>query len=182
MMHNCTLRRRAGKRGRINLCIVTSLTVYGVWIGNWIYWILTNPWLQVIIAVSLIHTLCNSLQHVLNLLSLLCLHHSSGNGFQRRTFPFLWVPELSPASATATLADWLTNQPTNQPTNRPSDWLLTSQYGPRRKHFSAVAVPLLRSCLFGFPLLLYPIVAVLFFAEPLLRHGSYIFAHSAAVV
>jgi hypothetical protein len=24
------------------------------------------------------------------------LHRSSGNGFQRRTFPFLWVPELSP--------------------------------------------------------------------------------------
>jgi hypothetical protein len=24
-----------------------------------------------------------------------------GSGFQRRTFPFLWVPELSPASATS---------------------------------------------------------------------------------
>jgi hypothetical protein len=31
-----------------------------------------------------------------SLLSLLCLHKSSGNGFQRRTFPFLWVAELSP--------------------------------------------------------------------------------------
>jgi hypothetical protein len=37
-----------------------------------------------------------SLQHVLSLLSLLCLQQYSGNGFQRRTFPFLWVPELSP--------------------------------------------------------------------------------------
>jgi hypothetical protein len=34
----------------------------------------------------------------LNLLSLLCLHQSvSGNGFQRRTFPFLWVTEMSPS-------------------------------------------------------------------------------------
>jgi hypothetical protein len=34
-----------------------------------------------------IHTLYNSLQHVLNILSLLCLHWlSPGNGFQRRSF------------------------------------------------------------------------------------------------
>jgi hypothetical protein len=31
----------------------------------------------------------------LSLLSLLCLGQSSGNGFQRRTLPFLWVSELS---------------------------------------------------------------------------------------
>jgi hypothetical protein len=29
------------------------------------------------------------------LLSLLCFLRSSGNGFQRKTFPFLWVPDLS---------------------------------------------------------------------------------------
>jgi hypothetical protein len=34
--------------------------------------------------------------------SVCCLHQSlSGNGFQLRMFPFLWVPELSPASATS---------------------------------------------------------------------------------
>jgi hypothetical protein len=27
---------------------------------------------------------------------MLCLHQSSGHGFHRRTFPFLWVPKLSP--------------------------------------------------------------------------------------
>jgi hypothetical protein len=33
----------------------------------------------------------------LSLLTLLCLHQSlSGNGFQWRTFPLLWVPEISP--------------------------------------------------------------------------------------
>jgi hypothetical protein len=38
----------------------------------------------------------------LSLLSLLSLHPSfPGNDFQWRTFPFLWVPELSPASATS---------------------------------------------------------------------------------
>jgi hypothetical protein len=37
----------------------------GVWIGNWIYWTPIDPWLQVITTVSLIHTLYNSLEHVL---------------------------------------------------------------------------------------------------------------------
>jgi hypothetical protein len=38
-------------------------------------------------ALSLIHTLYSSLQHVLTLLSLLCLHRlSPDNGFQRRSF------------------------------------------------------------------------------------------------
>jgi hypothetical protein len=82
---------------------------------------------------------CSSLQHVLSLLSLQCLHQSlPDNGFQPQTFPLLWVPELSPclsyqpltASAqnewTADL--WLfTNSPTNSSTpctalNSLPDW------------------------------------------------------------
>jgi hypothetical protein len=64
------------------LCIQTSsLSIEWVWIGNCIYWTLSQ--LEVTIALSLIHTLCSSLQHVLSLLSLLCLHQSlSGNGFR----------------------------------------------------------------------------------------------------
>jgi hypothetical protein len=48
--------------------------------------------------------------------------------------------------------------------------LITSRHGPHRKHRSIVPVPSLRSCLLGFPLLLYPIVAVetCLFAKPLL--------------
>jgi hypothetical protein len=47
-------------------------------------------------SVNIVCALCNSRQRVLSRLSLLCLHHSSGNGFRRQTFPFLWVPKLSP--------------------------------------------------------------------------------------
>lgn len=43
---------------------------------------------------SWIYTVYNSLWHILCRLSLLCLHQSSGNGFKRRTFPFLCVSEL----------------------------------------------------------------------------------------
>jgi hypothetical protein len=90
--------------------ITISLTVDGVCIGNWIYWNLTDPLLQVIITVSLIHILYISLGHT-DLLRLLCLYQSSGNGFQWRTFPFLWVPELSPASATSFSQQQLTTEP-----------------------------------------------------------------------
>lgn len=31
----------------------------------------------------------------MSLLSLLCINQCSGNGFQRRTFHFIWVPDLS---------------------------------------------------------------------------------------
>jgi hypothetical protein len=56
-------------------------------------------YLQLVIGIqsksSRIYTVYSSLQHALNLLSLLCLHQPSGNGFSRRDVPFLWVPELS---------------------------------------------------------------------------------------
>jgi hypothetical protein len=61
--------------------------------------------------------------------------------------------------------------------------LITSRHGQYRKHLSSVAVTLLRSCLLGFPLLLYPIVTleICLFAEPLLSNDCYIFAYSAVV-
>jgi hypothetical protein len=48
-------------------------------------------------------------QH-LCLLSLLCFHLSSGDGFHRRTFPFLWAPERSPclSHSNSRLADYPT--------------------------------------------------------------------------
>jgi hypothetical protein len=41
--------------------------------------------------ISWIYIVHNSLWHILSLLSLLYLYQSSGNGFQRRTFPLLWI-------------------------------------------------------------------------------------------
>jgi hypothetical protein len=47
----------------------------------------------------------------LSLLSLLYIHPSSGNVFQRRTFPFLWVPRLSLWLIYSRFStNWFTNQ------------------------------------------------------------------------
>jgi hypothetical protein len=49
-------------------------------------------------AIANSHTLHFTRAHSSLLLSLLCLHQSlPGNGFQKWTFLFLWVPELSQA-------------------------------------------------------------------------------------
>jgi hypothetical protein len=45
---------------------------------------------------SRIYTVYKSIWHAFSLLNQLCLHKISDNSFQRRTFPFLWVPKLSP--------------------------------------------------------------------------------------
>jgi hypothetical protein len=47
------------------------------------------------VALSLVHTLCNSLQNTLSLPSLLCLHQlSPGNAFQQCRFLGCYVPQL----------------------------------------------------------------------------------------
>jgi hypothetical protein len=58
------------------------------WSLDWYLYLLSayRTQLQVTIALSLIHTIYNSLQHALSLFSLLCLHQLPGNGFQRRSF------------------------------------------------------------------------------------------------
>jgi hypothetical protein len=61
---------RVSSAGRYSVTCMT-VTVDGVSIGHWFYWTL-----QLTSAPSLIHTLCSSLQHILSLLSLLCLHQS----------------------------------------------------------------------------------------------------------
>jgi hypothetical protein len=77
--------------------IVTILvmTVDRVWISNWSYWML----IFVVTNQSNSSQNCtdySSLQDTFSLLSLLCLHQSSGTGLSRRAFPFLWVPGMSP--------------------------------------------------------------------------------------
>jgi hypothetical protein len=39
------------------------VTIDGVCISNWIYWTFADPWLQLIIIVSIIHILYSSLEH-----------------------------------------------------------------------------------------------------------------------
>jgi hypothetical protein len=108
---------------------IYRVIIEGAWIGNWIYWTFTDPWLQVIINVSSVKTLytvCYSTY--LSVLSLLYLHQSlPGDGFQRRIFPFAWVHELYPWFSYQVLIETaqqlnhispLTNPLTNSLTNR----------------------------------------------------------------
>jgi hypothetical protein len=68
--------------------------------GNWTYW---NSYRS--LATSTYNCFLNSrilqITTAHTLLSRLSLHSSSGNGFQQRTFPILWVPDLSTASVTS---------------------------------------------------------------------------------
>jgi hypothetical protein len=88
---------------------------YGVnidrfWINDRIYWTLCySSWLNFTVHCyththARMHTLVSTVTSSLPLLT---------SGFQRRTFPFLWVPELSPTSATSSLTDSLSHQPTD---------------------------------------------------------------------
>jgi hypothetical protein len=63
-----------------------------VCIGNRIYWTLLTHNSRLHLQITIAQRLVFSVTGFTPLL---------GSGFQRRTFPFLWVPELSPASATA---------------------------------------------------------------------------------
>jgi hypothetical protein len=73
------------------------MTIDGVWNGNWIYYTLTLVTTNKYGSLIELHTpkITVTAAHIKSSQSLL------GSGFQRRTFPFLRVPELSPASATS---------------------------------------------------------------------------------
>jgi hypothetical protein len=68
------------------------VTVDGVWIGNWIYWTLWHITRDYNSQITVTERLVFSVTVFTVLL---------GSGFQRQTFPFLRLPELSPASATS---------------------------------------------------------------------------------
>jgi hypothetical protein len=97
-----------------------------VWIDNWIYWTLKYTQLITTNNCSTIaesHSAVHYSTH-LSLFSLLCLHKSSGSGFQQQTFLFLWVwtvPVLSyqllTATATRTELQQSLNSLTHQPTH-----------------------------------------------------------------
>jgi hypothetical protein len=60
-----------------------GMTIYGRRTGYW-YTLIHNSWLHFTISITSILVFCHELLR------------SSCNGFQRRMFLFLWVPELTP--------------------------------------------------------------------------------------
>jgi hypothetical protein len=88
-----------GRCGIHDTVIYMNMIIGGFWIGNRIYWtILYNTWLP---FTEHGHTHNSVLSHA--------LHQVSCSGFQRRTVPFLWIPELSPCLShnNSRLTDWL---------------------------------------------------------------------------
>jgi hypothetical protein len=117
--------------GTVYIVTCMSVTTDGVGIDDRIYWtIWYSAWLHFTVQTHT-HTLESTVTSSLPLL---------GSGFQRRTFPFLWVPEQSLASATSlnprgyltltqsltTLANSVTHQPTPLHWLTPLQWLLTN--------------------------------------------------------
>jgi hypothetical protein len=78
---------------------MVSVTIDEVWIGNRIYWILTFVTTNNYDSLTELHTpkITVTKAHIKSSQSSLVV---AWYRLQRRTFPFFWVPELSPASAT----------------------------------------------------------------------------------
>jgi hypothetical protein len=75
-----------------NILWRVCVTVDGVWICNQIYCTLTHPTRDYTLQITVTHRQMFSVT--------ICIA-PLGSGFQLQTFPFLWVPELSPDSATS---------------------------------------------------------------------------------
>jgi hypothetical protein len=88
------------RKAKLNILSRDRVTIHGVWIvTEYMEHLCTQ-----LLTTSNCSAIANSHSEIhysaeLSLLSLLCLHQFSRNGFQRRTLPFLWVPERSRASA-----------------------------------------------------------------------------------
>jgi hypothetical protein len=81
----------------VSLFLHSNLTTDGFWIDDRIYCTLWYTTRDYTLHYTVTHTHTHTHTLVSTVTSSLTL---LGGGFQRRTFPFLWVPELSPASAT----------------------------------------------------------------------------------
>jgi hypothetical protein len=87
--------------------------------GNWIYWRLTDPWLQVIITVSLIHAPCSSLGHTLKssklavFISRCSVAASNGGLFPSPWFPNCPMPRLPHSNSNSAQRQNLSSPPTN---------------------------------------------------------------------
>jgi hypothetical protein len=68
---------------------LARVTIDGDWIGNRIYWALKHTTRDYTLEITITHRLVFSVTVITALV---------GSGFQRRTFHFFWVPELSSAT------------------------------------------------------------------------------------
>jgi hypothetical protein len=68
-----------------------------------------------------------------------------GNGYQQKTFRFVWVPEVSPASSSNSSQRLDGSSPLTNSIHSPL------RHGPLRRHLSFVSVQFLLSCLLEFP-------------------------------
>jgi hypothetical protein len=99
------------------------VAIDGVWISKWIYWTLL---LQVTIELSLIHTLCSSLELVLSLRGRLCLQQSLP-GDESNNVICIRVHVLT---CWRLYHNWFI----------PISLLITLRHGPHRKHLFSVAI------------------------------------------
>jgi hypothetical protein len=76
----CAVKIIVLQENSVTILSCVPVTIDGVWIGNWIYWTLTERNYNY-------STVVNSLQHALSLFSLLYFHRLlPGNGFQHHSF------------------------------------------------------------------------------------------------
>jgi hypothetical protein len=88
------------------------VTIHGFWIDDRIYWTL---WYSAWIHFT-VHTLVSTVGSSLPLL---------GSGFQRRIFPFLWVPELPASYSNSSQCLNRSSPVTNSLIHQPTDCLQT---------------------------------------------------------
>jgi hypothetical protein len=103
-----------------------SVTIEGVWIDNWIYWTLADPWLQINKTLSLIHTLYSLLDHILQssqsavFTSRYLVTASNGGRSPSSGFsncPRVLATRFSQQQLTRTEPQQTSNLPTHSPTN-----------------------------------------------------------------
>jgi hypothetical protein len=119
-----------------------SVTMHGIWICNWIYWTLTDSWLQITTALSLIHTLQFATARTKSLQ--FSMSSPIVDWWRIQQCPLLLCSNSYRLATVPQLTHCSNCRFSNNLLNYRLVLLITSQHGPRRKH-SSVALQLLFS-------------------------------------